>query len=210
MKNLIFILSTSLIVFVGCQTSLDRIYKTSDLKEGEWTAKVMVRDKVKKSNNYLNIDFIAIRPHRLRFDVVTTSLGIHLATFVMNQKKTRYLLAREKKFFIGPTGPEMMKTLVRVPLNPRVFSSFLFDVPPEQDQWTCKFDKNQFLKECKSLLEPLEIVWKKRSPNQRVIAVRSLKADITLHLRLIQPKVQNKRVAFHLSPPEGYKIFRFK
>ena len=102
----------------ACQTLPNRVYKTSELKEGEWSAKAMVRDKRKKSNNYLRMDLSAVRTSHLRMDVTATSLGIHLATFVMNKGKTRYLLSREKKFFKGPTGPEMMDALVKVPLNP--------------------------------------------------------------------------------------------
>lgn len=200
----------SFLFILGCQTTPDREYKSSELKEGEWAAKAMVRDKKKRSNNYLNLEFIAERPSRMRMDVSATSLGVHLATFVMNNKNTKYLLAREKRFYIGPTGPDMMEALVKMPLNPKVFSSILFDILPDQDQWTCKFDNSDRLKRCNNLSDPLEIVWKKRSPNKRVIAVKSPKVDITINLRLVRPKVQNKKVAFRLKPPKGYRVFRLK
>ena len=208
--KLLALLFTYILFLAACQTTPDRAYKASDLEEGEWAAKAMVRDKVKKSSNYLNLEFIAERPGKLRMDVSATSLGVHLATFVMNKKNTRYLLAREKRFYIGPTGPDMMEALMKIPLNPRVFSSILFDTLPNQDQWTCKFDKKDLLNECINLSESLKIVWLKRSTNKRTIAVKSPKVDITINLRLVRPKVQNKKVAFRLSPPKGYRVFRLK
>ncbi len=206
----LLLLVLSIGYFTACQTLPDRVYKTSELDEGEWSAKAMVRDKKKKSNNYLRMDLSAIRTSHLRMDVTATSLGIHLATFVMNKGKTRYLLAREKKFYKGPTGPEMMNALVKVPLNPRVFNAFLFDIPPDESEWECMFDGQKYLKTCNNLSRPLEIVWLKREGNKRVIKVSSERADITLNLQLVRPKVQNKKVSFRLNPPKGYKVYRLK
>ena len=197
-------------LLLGCQTGPDRPYSPRELQEGEWVAKAMIRDKKKRSTKYLKLEFLALRSRQVRVDIRATSLGIHLASLVMDGNQTKYLLSREKKFFYGPTGPQMMKTLTGQALHPEIFHSFLFDDPPDSNQWQCEMDSSNQLKSCRHLSETLEILWRKRRGNQRLILVKNPSVDLMMSLRLLGTRVQNKAQAFSLKPPRGYRVFQLK
>ena len=84
--GLFLVVATSL----GCQV-MPTDY--TDYNEGQWSSKVLVKDKTKSKSFIVNVDLQAIKNKNLRMDV-TAALGTPVAAFVLNGDSVEYLLFR--------------------------------------------------------------------------------------------------------------------
>src|SRR5438128_1645529 len=88
-RSALFVLTVCLLAntssfLTGCRTGQPRDNITPLSKEGTWSAKTMVRDKKQKKTHQLDLEFVALRPKKMRMEVTTPGLGIHVASFVLN------------------------------------------------------------------------------------------------------------------------------
>lgn len=163
---------------------------------------MLIKDKRDKSV-VLNLDLVAVRPERLRVDV-TTTLGIHLATFVMNNDNVTYVLVRDKKYFRGKPGPDIFKAVMPIPLDPRVMLDILFDLEPTVTGWQCQRDSANYLATCRNTEKALSIEWKKRDANKRVLLVSHPEGEMQLFLSQFRSKVEVADGTFVLEVPSSF------
>lgn len=156
----------------------------------------------------ITADIIAQRPGNLRIEVIS-SLGMHLASFVMNDSKFILALPTQRKFHEGVPGPKSLKPLTPVELDPRWLVSFLFDTAPSGGGWKCVTEKG-FLKTCSQHDGKLKFEVLNREMSRRTIKFFSAKSTIEMELKNFQPNVQVEKTTFEVIRPEGFDAIRPK
>lgn len=205
MKKNIFILCLSAFLF-ACQTAPKR-YQA--IMEGEWQAKVLIKDLVKSQSHILNIDIKAIQNQSLRMDV-TTPAGIHVASLVLNNDDIQYVLMQDKKFIRGKASPSALKPLIQIPLDPKILQNIVFDIPIDSDHWECKLDKNDFISECDNKNEKLKITWKDRDLTTKLVKVTHPKAELQMKFLNFQTHISKREKAFELKIPPNFRLYRLR
>lgn len=190
-----------LLVLSGCQTTPKRY---DHVDEGYWRAKVLVKDKKRDKSFIVNVDLNAKLGNQLRMDI-TTPMGAHLATLVLNHDKVSYLVVKQRKFFSGQATAHVLEPLVLVPIDPHLFYHLLFDQPVTKPGWQCSKDKQNFLESCASKSSSLQITWNDRKANQKTVKIVHPRADLQIYFFSYADKVQDKENLFILKAPKGFE-----
>ena len=194
------------ILLVSCAMAPKR-FETFD--QGQWKAKVLVRDKKNFRSQIVNLDLNAVKNKKLRMDV-TTPLGVHVASLVMNDNKVSYMLVRQKKYFSGPSNSRVLRPMISVPMDPKVLHNVLFDLPIAEKSWSCSKDSKSYLAECKNLRSGLKIKWTQRNGSQRVIEIDHKLARLQMNLKNFYNHTEKKKSLFTLQPPKSFKKYRIR
>lgn len=179
----------------------------SQLQEGQWRAKVLIRDKARNKSHIVYVDVMAVRPEKLRMEV-TSPIGIHLASFAMNNGKVEYLLTRRKEFYRGRTSSENLQEVLQMPIDPRLLTKILFDEDLSGQGWQCKRDKKGFLSACEDDGQDLKLTWSNRERSRRTITFFTPKARVQMLLKGFKAKVEAKGNLFRLQAPKNFKVRR--
>ena len=140
----------------------------------------------------MNIDIAAKAPSKLRMEV-TTPLGIHLASFALNENTVTYYLPKQKKYHKGKARPWTMRPIIGMNLEPQRIIDLLFDREPPSDKWECERDKETaLLSECRNKQGTITMKWIRRRKDTRVVDVSAPRADIQLYVSDFEPKVEGK------------------
>lgn len=170
---------------------------------------MLVRDLKESKSQIVNLDIVAVRPDKLRVEV-TASLGVHLASLVMNGKEFKAALMQQKRFLIGPSTPTSFTRIIGVPLDPNLFMKLLFDEAPSNSDWACLHDKNQFLESCESKVQGLKLNWKDREVSRRKVEIEAKTFSIQMLLQGFSTKVEDTAETFSINAPAGFKIETIK
>jgi hypothetical protein len=195
------IITSSLLILVGCQTAPTK-YETID--KGKWKSKLLVRDIRAGRSQIVNVDIIAVRPSKLRMEAVT-SLGIHVASFVINGDQMKYILPREKKFYSGTATKQSMKSVIGVELDPKLLMNLIFEDAPPEKAWNCIRDEKGYLEDCINKKEQVKISWSDRDQARKRIALDSPQYQIQLSMADFSTKVEDKPELFDIVPPDDFK-----
>lgn len=203
MRRLLFIFG---IVFfmVGCQTAPVR-YEAQN--EGYWQAKALVRDKKAGQYAVVNIDINAIKNEKLRMDI-TAALGHPVAVVLVDTKTVNYVLFEQKQFYKGSGGAQSLKSLIKVPLDPHIMNNLMFDLPIEEKSWVCTRDKKDYLAECRSEAEGLDIKWSDRKLQRKRITVEHALGSVQINVTEYKSKVETRDHLFELNPPKSFTPIR--
>lgn len=177
--------------------------------EGEWQAKVLVKDLVKSQSHILNIAIKAVQNQSLRMDV-TTPAAMHVASLVLNNDDIQYVLMQDKKFIRGKASSYALKPLIQIPMDPRILQNIVFDIPIELDNWKCKSDERDFLNECENKKENLKIVWEDNDQTSKLVKVTHPKAELQMKFLSFEAHISNREKAFELKIPPKFKIYRIR
>ncbi len=204
----------SILAFVeGCQTAPPKVDITPTSADGSWEAKALVVDRRKNKSNTLSVDFVARQPRQMRMEV-TTTIGVHLASFVLNGDRVAYSLSRERRFVTGPAEAAMMRDLIAMAIDPKVILDLLFDRMLNPTEWNCQVSETRLPQSCvNSNLAAasnglIRIDWSERSQHKRVVKIQAPSADVTLVLREISSKVEIKDSLFTLQAPVGFRTVK--
>ncbi len=200
---LLLLLTSSLL---SCQTTPT---KFDELQKGRWTSKVLVRNHKDSKSAIVNLDIVAIRPSRFRIEV-TTPIGIHLASLVLDQNEFRGALIQQKKFIIGQASEKSFTYVLGVSLDPYLMMNLLFDEAPSGPAWNCSKDKNDFMSVCENKTQKIKVTWKDREVSRRKIEIETRMASLQMVLQGFSTKVEENAEMFTLEPPDGFKIERIK
>ncbi len=171
-------------------------------------AKAYLQDLKTGKSHMVNLDILAIKPQRARFEV-SSSLGIHLASLVITDRKVAYTMNREEKYFEGEKSNQSLIPLLRVPLDPDDLLNVVFDAPVQGSQWKCE-NENGLIKSCTNASENLTVTWLERNGNKRTVELKSKQFDIKLLFQSLKTKVEVSDATFALEPPSSYKKFRLQ
>lgn len=198
--HVIFALFAAL-VLAGCQTAPVRY---AEEKEGQWQAKALLRDKKAAKSVIVHLDVNAVRGEKLRMDV-TAALGHPVASLVLNGDELTYVHMESKQYFKGPAGRQSLRSVLSIPLDPRLLHNIFFDIPIEEKSWSCARDKKGYLAECREAGGELVLQWRDRHGRRKLIHVEHPQAQIQIHVNEFRPKVEAN---FELNPPKSFRAIR--
>lgn len=178
----------------------------SEHSEGQWSSKVLVKDKVQSKSYIVNVDIQAVRDKKLRMDV-TAALGMPVAALVLDDEEVKYILFRQKRYYEGQASERVLKPILSIPLNPRLLFNILFDVPIADKNWSCSKGKDGFLTECSSSSEGLKVTWKDRKGRKKAIFIEHEKAELQMNISSFKPRAED---VFTLKAPESFQKYRIR
>jgi hypothetical protein len=210
MRFFFFFAVLPLIVFnLGC-ASAPVAYEAAK-KAGHWETKVLIKDLKNAKNNAVSIDFVALRPDRLRAEV-TGPMGISVATLAMNKDQISYALHLQKKFYHGVISDRSLGPLFQVRLHPRMLLYVLFDDPFPSSGWNCEKDEQGLVKECKSKTsDPAQqttVRWMDRNGESKRIVILRADSEVQIFVKSFSTKVESDPGIFTLTAPASYKSYQ--
>ncbi|MCB0391810.1 MAG: DUF4292 domain-containing protein [Bdellovibrionales bacterium] len=177
--------------------------------EGEWKAKVLVKDIEHAQSHIVNLDIKAIQNQALRMDV-TTPAGVHVASLAMKDDNLEYILMQDKKFIRGKANPKALKPLIRVPMDPRVLQNVVFDLPIDLKGWKCESDKKDYITDCINKEANIKIEWRDRKQTTKLVKVIHPKAELQMKFLSFQSHLSKRENAFELKVPSKFKVYRLR
>jgi hypothetical protein len=195
-----------ILFLVGCTSAP---MKMTNVKEGNWKGRALVKDRDHSRTFIVNLDFNAVHKENLRVDI-TSTLGQPVSTLVVNDKEVRYFTMDNKRFYTGTPRPEVLRPLLAIPLDPRWLQNILFDEAPTGSGWSCQNDSKGFLAECRNSLTNLNVTWSNRKGAAKTVAISHPRADIQINLRSFTPKVEKMDHLFDLQVPSGFESMRLR
>jgi hypothetical protein len=199
-----FLVAGALVALVGCQTTPSKDI-TPASRDGAWSAKTLVQDKLKHKSNQIDLEIVAQRPQRLRMEATTPGLGIHVASFAMNGDHMSYILTRQKLHVSGPATEQAVQQLMKVAIAPQSLVDLFFDRPLNEANWKCSTDSKNQLAHCEHNSGKLSVNWSERESNRRIVEIDSESAKVTMSLTESPSKVQVDDSLFELPVPDGFR-----
>lgn len=196
----IFLL-VNLFLSSGCQTLHHQ--DASKLKQGYWSAKVLVRDDKADKSFILNFKIYSIKNQKLRIDILTPA-GYHLSSLLLTDHLA-YYLTQSKQYYEGPATARALKPLINFPLSPRFFYSFLFEEDLGKGGWDCHRDAQGFLLSCEQKKKKVLVSWKNRNLAKKMVEVEGPKIKIQILLEEFSerfPKTESQ--LFQLKIPDSF------
>lgn len=192
------------ISFMGCQTAP---FRYENQNEGNWQAKALVRDKKAGQYAVVNLDVNAVKNEKLRMDI-TAALGHPVAVVLVDSKSINYVLFEQKQYYKGSAGAQTLKSLIKVPLDPRYVNNIMFDLPIEDKSWVCTRDKANYLSECHSEADGLDIKWSDRKLQRKRITIEHALGSVQINVTEYKSKVETRDHLFELNPPKSFTPIR--
>jgi hypothetical protein len=194
------------LVFVGCRSAP---MKLNDVQEGNWHAKALIKDLAQSRSYIVNLNFNVKKSETSRMDV-TTTLGMAVASLMVDNKEVRYILFDSKRFYFGPPQPGVMRPILAIPFDPRWIENVLLDLKIDDKGWTCNRDAAGWLQECQDATSGLKISWSGRQGAKKTILIEHPKASVQINVQSFRPKVEDRKNLFSLEAPEGFQKLRVR
>ncbi len=172
-----------------------------------WQGKALIFDKVKDKKNTVSLEVVSRRPKNMRMDI-SAILGVYVGSFVWNENQMQILLAREKKFIVGPANVESMQEILKLQIEPVALFNIFWDEPLSAAEWNCELDQLKRMKLCRHRTLAIQIVWQERDGRHRLIEIDSAKINTQLSINEIEEDTEIKASTFQLKLPEGFKLIR--
>jgi hypothetical protein len=206
LKNWLILFFIFQVGLVGCRSAP---MKTTDVQEGQWRAKALIKD-IEQSRSYIvNLNFNVKRSEQARMDV-TTTLGTGVASLLLSNQEVRYILVDAKKFYVGVPNPSVMRPILSIPFDPRWIHNILFDLPIGGQGWACSQDKSALLESCQDTVNGVKITWSNRQGYKKTILIEHSKASVQMNVQSFKAKVEERGNLFTLEAPEGYQKLRIR
>ncbi|MES2769128.1 MAG: DUF4292 domain-containing protein [Bdellovibrionota bacterium] len=169
-------------------------------EQGEWEARVLVKDKKQAKTFIVNVDFIAVKPSKMRMDI-TTPVGVHVASITMDGNSMTYVVPQKKAFYQGqPTSQAFARTL-NFALDPKLIMNVLFDQPVQQKGWVCK-KEGEIVSECAQ--GNFKINWTNRKSKEKTVVISHSQYQIELKFHNFKVPSTVKDEIFTIKQPEGF------
>lgn len=181
---------------ISCSTTTRQDQAT----QGEWEARVLVRDKKQSKTFIVNVDFTAVRPGKMRMDI-TTPIGMHVASVAMNDSSMTYVVPQKKAYYLGkPTSQAFARTL-NFALDPKLIMNVLFDQPVQQKGWNCKQDGEK-VTECRQ--GGNKISWANRTSKEKTVVIDHSEFQVELKFHSFSVPRSVKDELFTIKQPDGF------
>lgn len=174
---------------------------------GQWESKVQISDFSEKKTYSLNMNVVAEKPDLFRAEISGT-LGVSVASVLLNKEQLSYAIHRTKKFYFGTTSDQALKPVLRVHLNPKYLVNIFFDEAIEEPGWKCQKNQNHFVESCFRETDNFSILWSERNGENKRVFIKNDKFEMQIVVKSFQTKVQNREKAFELSAPNNYKSYK--
>lgn len=179
------------------------------MKEGQWKAKALIKDNEQSRSYIVNLNLNVLRGEETRMDV-TTTLGMGVASLLVDNRDVRYVLYDSKRFYYGTPSPGVMRPILTIPFDPRWLQNILFDTPIPERSWNCTEDSSRVLKDCVDSVSGIKITWSNRSGAKKTVLIEHSKASVQINVQSFKPKVEDRKNLFSLEAPEGFQKLRVR
>ncbi len=208
-KLILFVTSFSL--FMGCeslQKKQNTVVPTSASKNGstlytQWELKSLVKNTVTGEASIITLDLVGAKTFPIRAEI-STSVGLHMASVVIQENEIQYILPRSKRYFSGPISQKSLQPVLNVKLDPRLIQAALFDL--SYPDWKCSAD-NGLISSCESAVNE-KISWDRSEGKAKLVNIKG--DDYEVQIQFVNESVKNdvKENTFTLKVPESYKKFK--
>jgi hypothetical protein len=197
-------LSLSLILLSGCATSP---VTSGGYEKAQWATKAMIRDLKENKTQTLNIDILAIKNQKARFEI-SAMLGYQVGSLVMNQQDIAFIIYPKKVFYYGRNSERALSQLLDLPLHPMNLTYIAFDEPVRGQGWQCLKGLDGFLISCENPARKLLIKWIERKEGTKKVVITAPQFEMQWYFENPQTEVQFKNEIFTLKQPEGFKAIQ--
>lgn len=192
-----FLLLLISLTLTSCSTTGVRQDKA---EQGEWEARVLVRDKKQAKTFIVNVDFVAVKPSKMRMDI-TTPVGAHVASITMNDNSMTYVVPQKKAFYQGKPTPQAFAKTLNFALDPKLIMNVLFDQPVQSKGWTCK-NEGEVVSECAQ--NNFTIAWSNRKSKEKTVIINHSQFQIELKFHKFSVPSTVKDEIFTIKQPQGF------
>jgi hypothetical protein len=192
-----FLLLCSLTV-VSCSTGPSVRQDQAD--KGEWEARVLVKNRKQAKSFLVNVDFVAVRPGKMRMDV-TTPVGMHVASIALNDAVMTFVVPRKKAYYEGRATAQSFAKTLNFSFDPKLMMNILFDRPVQHKGWTCK-SQDEVVSECSQ--GAFKIVWSNRTQKDKTVRVIHPQYQIELKFHNFNVPKSVKDELFTIHQPDGF------
>ncbi|MGE5085145.1 MAG: hypothetical protein ACM3MG_02525 [Bacillota bacterium] len=189
----------------ACATT--KVVSVGPQQKAQWETKALVKNLKENKSQSLNIDILAIKNQRVRFDV-TAILGYQVASLVMSPREISYIVYPEKKFYFGKSSERAMEKLIGLPLHPMNLANIAFDEPVRGVGWGCEMDMAGFLSKCENKAKAITVLWKDRIEGGKKVVITAPQFEMQWLFKPVQTEVQIKPETFTLKQPDGFKAIQ--
>lgn len=190
----------------GCQT-LPKGPKATDTGEAVWQMTIRVQDLKKNQSHYLRGEAISQKqPAQLRLDLRATTMGVYVGSMLAQDGTTKLLLARQRKFYEGESGPEFLWRLTKVPLDARDLQKLIWGEELPEAQWECEIIHGVEQRVCRHRQFELKVTQTGLDLQSRKFHFEARAAVVDVNLSLAQTKVERAEEIFTLTAPQGFSV----
>jgi hypothetical protein len=210
--NLKFLIFTVFPLIIACASTPNKMEETVPLgsispeKYLQWEAKALIKNTKTGEANILTLDIVGRKPYPVRTEV-TTSLGIHLASILIQEKDIQFLLPKSKKYYSGEISPKSLKPILNVGLDPRLIIAALFD--ESFPDWKCEAQEGKTINCETPTSDKIEWFYKKDEPGKRV-EIKGENYESQFQFKSQKEASSIKENTFVLKIPEDYKTYQLK
>lgn len=194
-------------LYVSACATTPKTVSEGPQQKAQWETKALVKNLKENKSQSINIDILAIKNQRVRFDV-TAILGYQVASLVMSPKEISYIIYPEKKFYYGKSSERAMERVIGLPLHPMNLANIAFDEPVRGTGWVCEMDMAGFLSKCESKARGITVLWKDRIEGGKKVVITAPQFEMQWLFKPVQTEVQFKPETFTLKQPEGFKAIQ--
>lgn len=206
MKIKILLTSASLCLLTACASKPVRL---TDVKEGNWSAKALIKDKDANRSYIVYLNFNAVKNEHARMDV-TSSIGTGVASLVTDPKEVRYVLLDSKRFYYGEPQPDVMRPILALPFNPMWIHNILFEDAIVDKGWACERDGEGWLASCRDAASNTKVTWGQRNGPTKSVSIEHPRASVQINIQQFRPKVESRPNLFTLEAPAGYQKLKVR
>jgi len=157
------------------------------------------------------LDIVAVTPDSLRMDA-TGTLGVALATLVINKNDVQYSIYRQKKYYEGRLSDHAMRPLFKMNMNPKFFMNLCTDSAINEPGWVCQIGNNGLVDSCERKSDGFKIIWSDREGDRKRVTISDKDFQLTIvfksYTELDQTKVQANHGPFQYEPPKDFARYK--
>lgn len=196
-----------LFLLCGCATTPRNF---SQIDQGMWQAKVLVRDKQADHSGIVNVaikamNAPAVSARKLRLDI-TSAMGTYLGSVAINGRHMDYLSVDNRTLYHTVASARAMRVILKVPVEPNLLFDILFDHAPTAGGWQCAKDKYGYPQTCANKRSQLKVTWLSRNGDSRTIEIDHPTAQVQMNLFNFKNQIAGAKSAFTLKAPHSFKV----
>lgn len=176
---------------------------TSTPKAGEErfyyiSGKVLIFDKIKQKQDWVNFTATAAHPEKLRIDAYLGLLGIPLGTLVINEESAVFVNLVEKKAYKTQRGSVVLEKLLKTPIAAGDVIALFAEKFPLQGGWRCTGEASSQ----KCIQGDLSADWSRTPADDKTLIIESSKAKINF----AYTQRSSGQTSFDLKIPPKYEV----
>jgi hypothetical protein len=193
---------------LGCQSAPKKIVgtelKDSTKTSGQWEAQALIANLTSKESQIVKLDIINQGITNVRVEV-STSMGFHLASFVIKEKQLQYILPKIKSYYSGPMSVEAFRPVLKINLDPRLVMAAIANI--SYPDWSCLEVKGKLAQCTTKSNQKINWEYLDQSPLKKV-KISDSKFEVQVAFKSYENKESINEKIFNLKFPSDYTLIR--